>query len=525
VLSLTALRSQWKGHGFDPSGRTLVLAVSGGADSMAMLRFFADEVAPVFSASLHVGHVQHGLRTEAEQDAQFVHRTSEALGLPCRVFRLDPASRPKRESLEAWARRERYAALTDWSASLGALLLTAHHRDDWIETVFLRLTRGEDWRAFLGMPFMREPGIVRPFLSQPAWVLRHFLQAKNQAWCHDDSNDDRRFTRNFLRHQVLPAWDGALPQKPAEAPDLQAGKASRTNWREKLWQLGQEMQDLRPWLETLQPDAVVWDSREPEGGEEGTPVSHPFLAAESVESLLTQGENHWVLRRLRALVRANQGPAGLPKKTFLRGFHPLTSEGGWDEVRPQVWSLSRNWQLKKEKMGGEGPKYRVERLASKGEAHVSADGGVYASKQPCKAPELRIILDALPGEWTVTLAGQTYRLRIAPLSRNALTGFPAAQEARVVCDAKRFSSTLVLRTRQAGDRFSPLGIRSRTRKLKAFLQEKGVPASQRNSLPLVFHGDDLVWVPGYGLSEWFKVTPETETLYEMVLECLTTKTP
>jgi tRNA(Ile)-lysidine synthetase-like protein len=514
LISLTHLLPFWKNQGFDPSDKPLVLAISGGADSMAMLRFFSDEVAPAFHAQLHIGHVQHGLRQEAEVDAEFVLRACQDLGLPCQVFRLHPDQRPRRESVEAWARRERYAALLGWCQSLQATLLTAHHRDDWIETVFLRMTRGEDWRALLGMPFMREPGIVRPFLSVPGSDLRAYLQAKQQPWCHDASNDDQRFTRNHLRHRILPRWDSEPQSVQSQRPTL--------DWRSRLWQMGVEMVSLQPWLDGLQPENLAWETV---AKSDGTFVQYPFLAADWVDSLLAQGETTWILRQLRALVRASQGPAGLPKKTFLRGFQPIPTEIGLDEAAPQFWSLSRNWRLKKEKTRGAPAKYRVEATSS--ESHVPDHGNstVKTAKPACIEPEIRIILDALPGEWLVTLAGQSYRLRITPLTRRALTGFPAAQEARVVCDATCFSSTLVLRTRQAGDRFSPLGTRSRTRKLKAFLHEKGVPASQRNSLPLVFHGDDLVWVPGYGLSEWFKVMPHTETLYEMVLECLTTKIP
>ena len=109
--------------------------------------------------------------------------------------------------------------------------------------------------------------------------------------------------------------------------------------------------------------------------------------------------------------------------------------------------------------------------------------------------------------------------------------FPAAGEGRAIFDADLISCTLLVRTRKDGDRFSPLGVRSESRKLKVFLSEEQIPVGIRDEIPLVFSGrhrgeadgaigdETLAWVPGHGISEFFKVGPETARILEMELTC------
>jgi tRNA(Ile)-lysidine synthase len=240
-------------------GNRLLVAVSGGADSVALLRGLA-ALAPRrgWRLQLAVGHVQHHLRAarHAEGDARFVARLAEKLDLP--FFRAD--LRPPRRASgggggggggnrEAWARQARYQALSTMAQGFGAhLVVAAHHGDDQLETVFMRLLRGASVRGLAGMHWRRridlpkqgetnsdsstraerapargqqtlqttaagsgpvEQGtpmiLIRPLLALDRQDVRRFLGDIGQDWREDHTNADVTRLRAALRHRVLPA--------------------------------------------------------------------------------------------------------------------------------------------------------------------------------------------------------------------------------------------------------------------------------------------------------------------------------
>jgi tRNA(Ile)-lysidine synthetase-like protein len=148
----------------------------------------------------------------------------------------------------------------------------------------------------------------------------------------------------------------------------------------------------------------------------------------------------------------------------------------------------------------------------------SAESGPEAKKSGSRELQ-KVILDGTVS--TVSWQGEkgTHRLTMRKYSRPTDLVYPAASEGRAIFDAGLFSCTLVVRTRRNGDCFSPYGVRSRTRKLKAFLNEKKVPIRMRNSLPIVLSDETLAWVPGFGISEFYKVTDTTTSILELVLTC------
>jgi tRNA(Ile)-lysidine synthase len=194
-----------------PRGARVLLAVSGGSDSVALL---AAARAPL-QGPLEVAHVHHGLRRAADRDAAFVQDLCARLGLPCHVLHAPPtAADPARH--ETAARRRRLAALALEARRVQApYILLAHHLDDDLETLLLRLRRGHAGdRALAGMPVLRPlaPGVLllRPFLALAEPPGRAALRASREAaglpHVEDESNADLRVPRNALR-----AWLASQP--------------------------------------------------------------------------------------------------------------------------------------------------------------------------------------------------------------------------------------------------------------------------------------------------------------------------
>jgi tRNA(Ile)-lysidine synthase len=199
-------------------GMRLAVAVSGGADSVALLRTLA-EAAGEIGLVLSVAHVHHGIRgADADADAEFVAELAERLGLAFHRKDVDAplAAREKRETLEEAARNLRYA----WFGELLAYgtadaVATAHTLDDQAETVLHKLLRGAWTEGLSGIhPELKQVrgSILRPFLGVRRAEIESWLSRIGQSWREDATNADTAYTRNRLRRELLPALAAYNPQ-------------------------------------------------------------------------------------------------------------------------------------------------------------------------------------------------------------------------------------------------------------------------------------------------------------------------
>lgn len=204
-----------------PGGRVLV-AYSGGGDSTALLAGMAS-VRERHDLSVTAAHFDHGLQPEVHRrhERDTVVAVCEALGVELRTGSAAPGEIEAEAGnfgcgVEAAARRRRYAFLSDVAVSVGATLLaTAHHRDDQVETVLLRVLHGATISGLGGIPERRQfqPGVtlIRPMLDVPKATIESFLLRCGLPWCEDPSNQSDRFARNRVRKRLLPEIRAAFP--------------------------------------------------------------------------------------------------------------------------------------------------------------------------------------------------------------------------------------------------------------------------------------------------------------------------
>lgn len=195
-------------------GDRIAVGVSGGADSVALLRFLA-ALRPQFGWDLVVCHIHHGLRgAEADRDECFVRALAEQLGLPCAVSRIDAAALALRDhiSVEEAGRMARYAFFAQ-TAGEGGRIATAHTLDDSIETVLMNMVRGTGLRGLCGIPRIRG-NIVRPLLDCTRAEVEDYLGALGQPYCTDSTNLTDDYTRNRIRHDILPRLCALNPNFP-----------------------------------------------------------------------------------------------------------------------------------------------------------------------------------------------------------------------------------------------------------------------------------------------------------------------
>jgi len=200
---------------------TVVVGVSGGADSVAL----AAALRAIGSCRLHLAHVHHGLRGhEADADAAFVGELARQWGLGFSLERMDTPALAAGWGVgtEEAARRGRYDALVEVARRAGAAVVAVgHHADDQVETILQRIFRGTHLRGLSGMPAARALAegvrLVRPLLWARREQIEHYCRDQGLPWRTDATNASTDFTRNFLRHELLPLLRDRLNPRVAEA--------------------------------------------------------------------------------------------------------------------------------------------------------------------------------------------------------------------------------------------------------------------------------------------------------------------
>lgn len=205
----------------DIQGSRLLVGLSGGADSTALLRILCF-LAPGLNLHLEAAHLDHGLREESTEDADSCRELCERLHVRLHSIRKDVGSMAKAQGqgIEETARNCRYSF---YSACMQAVdadwLMLAHHADDLAEDVVMRLIRGSGWPELAGMPGIDvKRRLLRPLLGTPKAKLLDFLRALGQTWREDSSNTDMGYFRNRVRHTLMPL---IVRENPAFATGLE----------------------------------------------------------------------------------------------------------------------------------------------------------------------------------------------------------------------------------------------------------------------------------------------------------------
>ena len=455
-------------HALVRRGERVLVAVSGGSDSVALL-FLLRELASIGELTVAgVAHLNHGLRDAANEDEQFCRTLAASCDLPFRSDLVDVRRRAaeQRTTLEDAGRTARYELFARVSRELQAdVVATGHTLNDQAETFLLRLLRGAGPRG-LGGVHPRAGQIIRPLLDLDRAELRTYLSQLGQPFRDDVSNDDVAIPRNRIRHELLPLLQRDFSRGIVGILAREADIARTDEDR-----LQREAIDLASLIVLRSNDASSPDTAGVEVDADVLCTLHPALAGRVVRLAMEivaptrfVGFDH--IGRLLDFARdpGARGPLSLPG-------HYACRQGSKILLRqpelPQPFANSFSVSLS---IPGEVI------LASHGWA-VSATPG-----------------DTQPGHSTGTLNIQCPRLE-QPVAADGL------------------SLPLTVRSRKPGDRFSPLGMGGRKKKLQDVLVDRKVARELRDSLPLVVDSaDNIVWVVGQSVAEDFRVTGASQAV-------------
>jgi len=447
-------------HALLRDGSRVLVALSGGADSVALLFILreldADGVLRVAGAA----HLHHGLRgADADDDEAFSAALAARAGVPFVAERADVAAlaREQKRSIEDAARVARYAFFERAAAALDAdAVAVAHTRDDQAETFLLRLLRGAGTRGLGGIR-PRAGRIVRPLIELEREALRGYLTARGEAWREDATNADVAIPRNRIRHEVLPLLQSRFSTSAAAALARAAALAQ------------QDEDFLHDRAIELARRIVLVDKRDKVTVDAAALSESPRpLASRVVQQVLEQhaGSKSISFDHIEQVLALRAGQA--------------VSLPGQDVVRTGDTIVVR-------RASGRG------RRGSDAGAPTSAAGPIFA------------VSLSIPGEVQLAASGMAVGAeRLEPA-----LGRPRKWEARgteVGVAAGRLELPLAVRSRRPGDRFHPLGAPG-PRKLQDFLVDRKVERAERDTVPLVVDGRDrIVWVVGQSVAEDFRVT-------------------
>jgi tRNA(Ile)-lysidine synthase len=404
--------------------------------------------------AVELAHVDHRLDPDSARRAEEARARAARLGRPFHLLAIDvPAARARGESPEAAARRLRYAALERLRGETGAsLLLTAHHRDDQVETVLLQIARGVAVERLGGVAASRG-ALRRPLLAVSRAEIESRLAREGLSPVRDPTNDDLHFPRNRLRHHTLPALRAAEPTVDAALVALGARAAALRA------ALG------RRFAARLEADAPATPRPEADGAPVGS-FALEFLT--NLPAGLRPAALRWLLgERL--------GVGQLPSFPSMRAFLSLVAAG-------------RNASLALPPRGARRLVARRGRLAVAGAESRTASFSYTFS---------------IPGEVELPELGLRLRLRRSPVEPWMLRGEPL----RAGLSARAVEATV--RSRRSGDRLRPLGAPGE-RKLKQVLIDRGVPEAARDRLPLLEIADELAWIPGVTIGAAFVLRDEAD---------------
>ena len=461
---LKKVRDYMREHEMTAPGDAVIVALSGGADSVCLLTVLKQLATPEFL--LRAVHVHHGIRgAEADRDETFAQKLCESLSVPlCVAYCHVPAYAAEHGLSEEEAGRIlRYQVLEKeagkWEQELPAgsrvKIALAHHRDDNAETILHHLLRGSGLTGLAGIRPVQGRRI-RPLLCVGREEIRAYLEAGHISWCEDSTNQSPDYTRNRIRSQVLPLLKTAVNEQ-AEEHILQAGQI-----------IGQADAYLRQQAEEIWQEAVC--------GREEDLAAIPLTAfARQPEILKT-----YLIRHM------------------LDQLHP-----GWKDIGSRHFTaiaelagkpVGSRLDLPGGLMARTG--YETLEIVRKTEREVSvktesgADGEIHGCQT---VPELHMTV--FP------------RQKDQEIPKNQYTKW---------FDYDKIKGTLSVRTRRTGDYLILPSGGSKT--IARYMIDEKIPKEKREQILLLAEGSHVLWVVGFRISEYYKIEEHTENILQVTCD-------
>jgi tRNA(Ile)-lysidine synthase len=470
-------------------GDKILAAVSGGADSIAMLHLLFQSKIINNQLSITCVHINHHLRgQESYEDQKFVETLCAAWNIPLFIEQIDVKSYAAKEklSIETAARQLRLEALERIAKKTGCkYIATAHHKDDQAETVLFRLQRGTAFAGLAGIrPTREHHGLqwIRPLLNIRRSEIESYCTQNNITWRTDASNIETHYRRNWIRHCLL--------------PHLQQN--SNSDLTEKLATLAQSALLLQQKTESVA--AQIWQQPR-------------TVAASASEPILKTGDSHLFSQSkitLSAAAIQQAGPfvAGEILRTVLTHLNC--------GLRDITLSHYQNFFQLLDKTRGTLQLPSGCTLRKKSNALIFE--AVNSPKEPCFTPNA-LKLSINNNQLSITqFAGWSIQTRIIKITQADLEAFQKQKDnCKQWFDYQQIQSPLMVRPRQDDDAFTPFG-RKNKKRISRFLTDSQIPENLRNSCLIIEDNSGILWLAPIRRSALAPVTSDTIEVLEIRIE-------
>ncbi len=443
-------------HNMVDEGDKILAAVSGGADSVCMLHVL-NRLKDDLGFKLACAHVNHGLRGDAAQhDEEFVKQLCKKMGLKCYVKHENVAELASELGLtfEEAGRKVRYDFFAELKQKHGfSRIATAHNKNDNAETVLMRIIRGTGVDGLCGISYKREDGVIRPILDISRAEVEAYCGVYNLEYCTDATNFDNDYTRNKIRNELIPFIENNFNERVTDSLVRLSNSAS------------EDSEFIQGYTERLYARL-------------GSPLPGKFPNALHIESF-KMVERAIGARLLRLAAERSASGVKLERKHIEDIYALLDKPTGTGINLPCGLTAEINYGW----LTFTGPKERSEvKLDSDGFfAEVNPDDSIYL-KSVDKIIKLKVE------------AAKTYK--------------PKLNEIAADLD-KIGNQPLFLRSRREGDRMVWFAD-GRTKKVKSIFIDAKIPKRDREKIPLLATGDEIIAIVGSRVSEKYRLTKESE---------------
>jgi tRNA(Ile)-lysidine synthase len=431
-------------------GDKVLVAVSGGADSMALL-YLLEQFSKELDYELVVAHLNHLARgEESDKDASFVEKKAGKLSLPVFVDKIDVKKSLLKSSFQESARILRYQFLEDVLNSVkGDKIALGHHADDRIETVLMNFLRGTGLRGLAGIPEARGH-LIRPLLSCTRSEIENYLNEHNLSYRTDSSNNDTKYLRNKIRHKVIPFLKKYNPDISVKISGLADIARDEDQW------MSEKTRELYSELVTPENERMCLEIKK----------------FESQSLAMKRRLIREIFYRLNGSLR---GITALHVQQVLDLFFNARV-GCWLKLPCNV---------------------RV--VCGYDSVCFSLFGDSALTKINKKTKRLEI-----PGVTNMHQIGVQFHARIVepflPQHINPTQAY---------LDFEKTGKKIQIRFFQQGDNFVPLGMHGH-KKVKSYFIDQKVPLIERSCIPILTNSrDDIIWIYGERISETFRVAKST----------------
>lgn len=454
-------------------GDKLLVGVSGGPDSLALL-----DALVRLGYSVMVAYYDHGLREQASEELEYVRQIAEQYGLPFVSDEGDTHkyARKHRMSIEEAARELRYRFLFETAKQTEAVaVLVGHNADDQVETVVMHLMRGAGLDGLSGMRYRVFSGwspdipLVRPLLGTWRDEINQYCDDRGLKPSFDQSNLDVTFFRNRLRRELIPALE-----------------EYNSSFKTLIWKMS----------ETISEDRVVLDS----------------MVEDELEGLLLERSESLIALDRQAFSKLKIGLQRRLLRKVISVLRPGLKDIGYDAIEQVILLLNAP------------PISRQANLFSGLKIEIEDDRLVLSDWE----------VDPARDDWPQLLPGQEFEHFIPGVSEidagwkfisdimdatpELISSLSANQDLfTAYLDLTTCGDHLLIRSRQPGDRFKPLGMGGNSAKISDFMINEKLPKRARPRWPLVFSKSKMIWVPGFQISDDVKVRETTEKVVRICL--------